>query len=94
MCKWGLRLHSAHELTCNVSYKFQRVEKISGQRKDMREFSWRMMQVELMSAALSGIWVMLPLNLEVYIYVKVKLCVQHVTQCTLYDILHISSCTH
>jgi hypothetical protein len=31
----GTRLQSAHELTCNMSYKFQRVEKISGQCKEM-----------------------------------------------------------
>jgi len=57
---------------CHISFKGL---KISGQRKDMREFSWRMMQVELMSAALSGIGVMLPLNLEVYIYMSKSNCV-------------------
>jgi hypothetical protein len=74
-----------------MSYKFQWVEKIRAGAKT-QEFSWRMIQVEFMSVELSGLGVMIPLNLEVYVYVEIKLCAQPVIHCSLYDILHISSC--
>jgi len=76
---------------CHVSFKGFKILMASAKTQ---EFSWGMMQAELMSVELSGIGVMLPLNLEVYVYVKIKLCAPHVTQCNLCNILRISSCTH
>lgn len=47
---------------------FKGLEKLVASAKT-QEFSWRKMQVELMSVELSGIGVTLPLNVEVYVCV-------------------------
>lgn len=57
---------------------FTRLKKLVASAKP-QEFSWRKVQDEFMSIELPEIGVMVPLHLEVYVYVMIKLCAQRVT---------------